>query len=609
MHILDDGETWMDFRRIIADFTFLLSLASLMMVSVTEAETESQTCRYAVVISDAAYNESGWKTVADSLVKKHSRNGSSKLFTWRSGVVDVKSSLAEYKPDYVAFITRPVTECNSSFIVTVHRLCRALDTDPYGDAVWGIITGAKAEDALRAISESLTVKTVLSASGNLSYEPPIQRFYQAVGMTCDSYTRTDYLFSGDKGSVYSENKRPENEQDRIKLVSKWLNAESVNLSVEGHGTVNGPVDCIITGGHGNVNLWQCHYPEAGTEGYMKSLGGKLMGAPYSGNTIEINAKTPKIYWCASNCLMGNPDKKDNIVYGAFGSGHAVQMFGFVNEASAGDEFMAWGVYDRITKRAGKLTLPQGYFLSNNNALFEIRNPGKQITTRLVEMFMDSTAFYGDPAGDVHFYSFGDSAHAFKTDIKMSNGSNGMTEFTYTYTMLAHDLEYGEGYSYQFRPAELLPVRIDPSTVEITGNDGNKCEITDNLLIWQMLTTGEKLNKGKSKTLSWRAKITDMKTGISENILPANKNTVPSVLFDKSGRAAQSVLVCNLSSGKYSFCITDISGKVYYKKEIESSGNGVIDVSMRVVMVPGVYCVSIWKKNGEYFNSKIFLRKC
>jgi hypothetical protein len=545
--------------------------------------------------------------VADSLLKKHSRNGSSKIFNWRSNVTDVKAALSEFQPDYIAYLARPATECTASFVVAVHRLSRSLDSDPYGDAVWGIITGAKSEDALRAISESLMVKTVLAASSNLSYEPPIQRFYQAVGMTCDSYTKTDYLFSGAKGSVFSEEKRPENEKDRIKLVSKWLSAESLDLSVQGKGTLSGPVDCIITGGHGNVNLWQCHYPEAGNEGYMRSSDGKLMGDPFSGNTMEINAKTPKVYWCASNCLMGNPNGKDNIVYGAFGSGHAVQMFGFVNNASSGDEFMAWGVYDRVTKRAGILTLPQGYFLSNNNALFEIRNPGNQLNTRLVETFMDSTVFYGDPAGDVHFYAFGDSAHAFKTDITLANGSNGYTEFTYTYTMIAHDLEFGEGYCYQFRPIELLPVRIDPSTVEVTKNEGHKCEITDNLLVWQLLSSGEKLTKGKSKILSWRAKITDMKTGVITKAMSQTRADSPVIRSVCIG-AGPLVMLENLIAGKYTIRITDISGKVCFSKMFESSGNNKSSFSFESKLLPGAYCVSLKGEHKGIYNTKMIIEK-
>lgn len=564
-------------------------LLTAIMISSVSSSAQNRQYKYAVVCSEGAYAESGWKIVADSLVKKHALRGGSKLFTWKSQVSEVKSALGEFNPDYVAFVARPATECNSSFVVAVHRLCRALDSDSYGDAIWGIVTGYKAEDALRAISESLTVKTVLAASNNISYEPPIQRFYQAIGMTCDSYTKTDYQFPGTHGIVYTEDKRPDNEQDRIKIISKWLSSESLNISVSGKGTINGPVDCVITGGHGNVNVWQCHYPEVGNEGYMRSSAGKLYGSPYSGSAIEINAKTPKVYWCASNCLMGNPDSKDNVVYGAFGSGHAVQMFGFVINASAGDEFMAWGVYDRVTKLSGTLTLPEAYFLSNNNALFEIRNPGNLVNTGLVQPFMDSTALYGDPAADVHFYPLGDTAHAYKTDLKMSSSTNGLTEFTYTFTMLAHDQPYDEGYCYQFRPAQVLPVRIDPSTVTIVKNDGHKCDITDNLMIWELLSKGEKLNKNTPKTLTFRAKVTDTKaTAIIETPVVKSPAAITQMRCVTNG-SNHSIMLSGLTTGNYSLSIIDLTGKMYSTKKVTTSGNGVAQVSIESALPAGVYC--------------------
>ncbi len=578
--------------------SLLIILITIIMVSSVNSIAQNPGYTYAVVCSEAAYSDNGWKSVADSLVKKHAAKGECRLFKWKSEVGEVKTSLGNFNPDYIAFIAKPVTECNTSFIVAVHRLCRTLDNDPYGDAVWGIVTGYKAEDALRAVSESLHIKTVLAASGNLSYEPPIERFYQAIGMTCDSYTKTDYLFNGKRGSVYTENKRPDNEQDRIKIVSKWLNSESLNISIQGKGTIDGAVDCIITGGHGNVNLWQCHYPEAGSEGYMRSSGGKLYGSPYSGSSIEINAKTPKVYWCASNCLMGNPDNKDNVVYGAFGSGRAVQMFGFIINASAGDEFMAWGVYDRVTKRAGKLTLPQGYFLSNNNALFEIRNPGNLINTRLVQPFMDSTVFYGDPAADVQFHSFGDSSHAFKTGITMASIGDGLTEFTYTYTMIAHDLEYGEGYCYQFRPASLLPVRIDPSTVAIVKNEGNKCEITDNMLLWEMLSKGEKLSKGLSKTLKWHAKVTDMKTSARKCVQGAKKTLVKEEIRCIKNGTACSIMLSGLSDDNYVLSVIDLAGKTYILKTFSASVNGTAQVAIEKTLPSGVYCGKVVGPRGS-----------
>jgi hypothetical protein len=568
------------------------------LFTVKISASELQSYSYAVVISQAAYGETGWKAVADSLVKKHSRNGTAKLFIWSKSVSDIKSDLSAFMPNYIGYIARPATECNADFVVTVSRFSRNLDSDPYGDAVWGIITGYEAGDALRAISQSLEVKTVLVASNNLSYEPPLQRFYQGIGMTCDSYTKTDYLFPNKSGKVYTENKRPEAEQDRIKLVCKYLNAQDINITVQGQGSIQGPVDCIITGGHGNVNVWQCHYPEVGTEGYMNSSNGSLFGSPNSGTTIPINATTPKIYWCATNCLMGNPNNKNNIVYAAFHSGQAVQMFGFVNEASAGDDFMAWGVYDRTTKFAGKYTLAESFFLSNNNAQFELQHPGGEFISSQVKLFMDSTVFYGDPAADITFHDFGDSAKSYKESLTFSKNAQGNTDFTYTVTPVAHDIEFGKGYCYVFRPAILLPVHIDPATVAITKNSGKTTEILENMVMWEMLSKGEVLRKGQSKSLQWSALVIDKNTAVIQNrdqhFQIAKTKAEISVV---SGNAGLTARLQNIPAGAMTFQMVNMAGRVFYTKSFLSDGFKQYEIKLPTGSVPGVYILSLYGKSG------------
>ncbi len=571
---------------------FALLHAFCFLPDLSARDTSSY--RYAVVISSGAYSDAGWRAVADSLILKHGSKGKSRIFTWQTSVNDVKSGLCDFGPDYIGYIARPETECNSAFVVAVSRLSRQLDDDPYGDAVWGIITGFEAADAMRAISESLTVKTVLCASGNLSCEPPIQRFYQAVGMTCDDVARTDYLFPDRSGRIYTENRRPYGEQDRIKIVSRWLNEESLDFQIAGQGSIRGPIDCIITGGHGNVNLWQCHYPEPDIEGYMRSSAGRLFGSPYSGDNISISVPTPKVFWCLSNCLMGNPDSKNNIVYAAFHTGHAVQMFGFVNNAAAGNEFMAWGIYDRVTKSAGKYTLPEGFFLSNNNAQFELRHPTGQMNTSQVKIYMDSTVFYGDPAGDVCFHAFGDTAKGYKEELTFVENGSGGADFTYTVTMVAHDLEFGVGYCYQFRPISMLPVRIDPSTVSITGNDGHTADITDNLLVWEMLSRGEKLQKGRSRTLKWTAKLIDDITGAVRGVSEKPAVNKMNIVSFKNG--TQTLLRGNpvLEDGA-TLRLFDNSGRLLCKSKIPS-GNSFWQVRVPNVSVSGVVLV-VMEKNG------------
>jgi len=576
----------------------LLSVfAFILFLSTTSRSANPDSYTYAVVISQSACSDAGWKAVADSLLKKHSIN-SSKLFTWKNSVSEVRESLAAFMPTYTGFIARPVTECNSAFVVSASQLSRTLDTDPYGDTYWGVITGFEAADAMRAISESLLVKTVILGSGGINYEPPIERYYQAIGLPCESYTKTDYMFPNTDSKVYSVEKRPDNQTDRVNILAKWLNSESLNISIDGKGTISGPFDCLITGGHGNVNLWQMHYSDAGNEGYIGSSKGQLIGDPYSGSSITINSPTPKIYWHVCNCLMATPDNINNWVYAAFHTGHAVQLFGFIPEASTGDEFMAWGMFDRTTKFAGRYTLPQAHFISNNNAQFELKHSTGLFNQAGVRAYMDSTLVYGDPAADVRFLSFGDSARVYKDNFSFTTGSDGKTTFEYNVTAVAHDIEFGQGYCYQLRPVLFMPVRIDPQTVSIVKNEGSTAEITDNLLLWEMLSKGETLKKGATKKLSWTAELLD-KTAIKKIYHSEQKRMTLNCAVSGSGII---VISENIPDGKVTLSINDISGRLVLTKHSLSSGQQFKTIVNQNFAAPGRYLITLKHESGSIQTS-------
>jgi hypothetical protein len=577
----------------------LAAMTSLLLCSFISATPVPDNYTYAVVISTSSYADAGWKAVADSLLKKHSRTAS-RLFTWNTSVNDVKSELAAFMPTYIGFIASPVTECNTAFVSAASRLTRALDADPYGDAYWGVITGFQASDALRAISESLLIKTVVLGSNGIAYEPPLQRYYQGLGMPCESYTKTDYLFPTANGQVYSVEQRPESQQDRVHLISKWLNAATLNISVSGKGTIAGTFDCLITGGHGNVNVWQMHYSDAGTEGYLRSSNGQLTGTPNSGSQIAINVPTPKVYWHASNCLMATPDNINNWVYAAFHTGHAVQLFGFIPEASTGDEFMAWGLFDRVSKFAGRYTLPQAFFICNNNAQFELQHSTGLFNTAGVQSYMDATLIYGDPAADVTFYGFGDSARSYKESFTYTTNAQGTTTFDFTVTAMAHALQFGQGYCYQFRPVFFMPMRIDASTVAIVQNDGDTAEITDNLVLWELLRSGQTLQKGSSKTLRWTAKLLNQ-TGVSR---PAAAATMPKPALRVVASGSGIMLAyTNIPAGTLVVSCTDLAGKKVWDGRIIAKGGMQESSVVPVAVKSGLYFVTI-RHSGGVIRDKV-----
>jgi hypothetical protein len=303
--------------------------------------------------------------------------------------------------------------------------------------------------------------------------------------------------------------------------------------------------------------------------------------------------------------MGNPNDKNNIVYAAFHTGSAIQIFGFINNASAGDEFMAWGVYDRVTKFAGKYTLAKAFHMSNNNAQFELQHPSGEFVNAQVKLFMDSTVFYGDPAADVAFHDFGDSTKVYKEDLTYSTNVQGKAEFNYTITAIAHDISFGKGYCYVLRPTIILPVRIDPTTVTVTKNSGKTTEILDNQVIWEMLSKGETLRKGQSKTLQWTALVTDNKTVAVHNNEQYHqrivKQTEISIL---SGIAGLTASLRNTPADALTLQIVNSAGRVFYTKKFLSNGLNSYSVKLPIGSVPGVYILTLSGSNG-LVQKKIF----
>jgi hypothetical protein len=96
--------------------------AVLCTASYSSQRMGNPTYRYAVVVRNAAYADAAWKAVADTLVAKHGKSLSApfgaQLFKWETSVTETKSALSAFKPDYIGFVCRPVTDADSIFIHT-----------------------------------------------------------------------------------------------------------------------------------------------------------------------------------------------------------------------------------------------------------------------------------------------------------------------------------------------------------------------------------------------------------------------------------------------------------------------------------------------------------
>lgn len=116
---------------------------------------------YAVVVSSRTASDAAWAKVVDALQSKHS----ARVVTFDKQVEESLAVLKNAMPRHLAFVATP-KEATREFVAAVHRLTRKLDDDPYTDALWGIVTGYDAENALNIVQTSspLLVKKVAAGT-------------------------------------------------------------------------------------------------------------------------------------------------------------------------------------------------------------------------------------------------------------------------------------------------------------------------------------------------------------------------------------------------------------------------------------------------------------
>lgn len=135
---------------------------------------------YAVLISAATAQEPGWKAVAQALLEKYP--GAKLCELPELSEEACAKALRESQPRYAAVVLRP-QEITQAATNALHRAARRIDDDPYGDCIWGIVTGYDAEHALRIARGRGTV--LLSRLLTLA-QPDNSRFEHSCCMSEDS---------------------------------------------------------------------------------------------------------------------------------------------------------------------------------------------------------------------------------------------------------------------------------------------------------------------------------------------------------------------------------------------------------------------------------------
>lgn len=428
---------------------------------------------YAIVISQATFDDADWQPVVKVLTDKHE---GAALLKYQQDVTETLEPLGKLHPRYTCFVATP-TEASREFVAAVHQMTRRLDDDPYTDTLWGILTGYDAESALEIAKDSqpLTVRKVASGT-----EVALGMCTQ--GLWYDELVKNKQVVK----TAGDEAQQKQGPADTTRALADTLTDYEADL--------------FVTSGHATERNWQIGYSYR--NGQFRSEAGQMFGVTLDGDRFEIQSDNPKVFLPIGNCLMGHIDGPDAMALAWMNSVSVRQMMGYTVVTWYG--YGGWGVLDYFVEQPGRYTLTEA-FHANHHALihrlhtyfdvpaynFDASRPpriepndaGKLLgltanDARGLLWDRDAVAFYGDPAWTARMAPM-ENAYNQKLEV---NGDTYI--FTVTPNRGADSFKpiNTNGAQRGWRPiVELLPQRIKDVKI-VTGSDLHPVVTDDFILI-------------------------------------------------------------------------------------------------------------------------------
>ncbi len=413
--------------------------------------------RYAIVATPSVLDDADWSKVVESLKAKRADEFDVAVVRWEDDAFD---KLRDAAPEYACFVVKP-EEATIDRLAKIWQGTRALDDDPYGDVLWGIITGFDVNDALRLThTKDAQIERACAAT--------------SIPLTCfKSGVAFDEL-KKNRRQVKEEGKAPEDRSDAPDDTTRAI-AEALDGA-----------QLFVTSGHASERNWSIGY--AYKNGFFVAKNGELIGAPSNGEPFSIKAGGSKIQIASGNCLWGDIDKPDCMALAMIRNVNVDMFVGYVVPTWFG--YMGWGVQDYYIEQPGRFTVAEAFFANNQALLYLLeKNKNASASEKLkpnylegLEYDRDVVVLYGDPAWR-NALAVQDSG--WKQELAQEQGADGQTVWTLTIEPLRGEKSYElldpNGSERGGRPFfQFLPRRV--ADVKILEGEEFAPVITDNFVL-------------------------------------------------------------------------------------------------------------------------------
>ena len=413
--------------------------------------------KYAILIKRSTYADAAWARVANALKVKHG----GRIYLYNSKVDETLGGLRQYFPHYICFVAKPL-DAGPSFVNRVSRFTRQLDADPYTDAIWAILTGYNAKDALRIARHKTPLRVKYGVAAMLSW---LERVPAGIAFF------EGYRGYSNKGSYQTKQRgepvvhHPKGMEEHASVLVKQVNRNRV--------------DAVWTSGHASERSWHPYYPTG--PGYFYSSQGSLF-LKENGRRYTVNSINPKIYLGIGNCLIGKITGTSAMSLAWMRAGGVNQFFGYFVPSYYG--FMGWGLGHYFFTLNGKFSLAESFYLANNCQVFQINKLNLQgYHKRGMRYEVNSTVLYGDPAWDARVGQDSAVAKPAWSSVfhKRKSGRRSV------YSLRVHfNKGMGNSPGKNLRPVfEFLPVRLKNIRIAKVSSNVESYVVTDNFVILKL----------------------------------------------------------------------------------------------------------------------------
>jgi hypothetical protein len=304
-----------------------------------------------VLASQACLDDAAWGTVVHAAAAARG---------WRvaaCGPADLVGVVGPDGIDHAIIVARP-GEAGRAQSAAWQRAFRAIDDDPFEDALWGIVTGPSPDVALRIAQRA---EPVLLASALGTTALPESAFSRAMWFSEGVQGEVHRL---DEGGWFVERRGTE---QSLAFAQTW----SANWA-----------DLVFTSGRSNEMRWLVGYSYP--SGRVVPRRGNLWLRDLGGVETPIRSARSKAMLAAGNCLMAHLRDEDCLAMALLDGGGVDQLAGYTSVTWDGRA--GWGCARWLFDEPGRWSLAEAVQWSRTELLVRMQRSHPDDLCRVVDAF-------------------------------------------------------------------------------------------------------------------------------------------------------------------------------------------------------------------------------